>query len=215
MSGYNRDAKTFTLTAVKMEHYHRHHTHATFPRKICPICNSQYGQEYMEMVAAFFTANGFEVVDVGDAHITISAPSKPRKKFGMWVTKESDALYQLLAGRIEPQPGSLPQNNSFLKTEGIESSHDEVPASFQEIDSFMRLNAWLDDLKEQIHLKLQQAETQVKHFSAMPEDSFESGDREAFEQARHTVIACQAELALIDRIQSKTGAHNDSSALME
>ena len=167
------------------------------------------------MVAAFLTANGFEVVDVGDAHITISAPSKPRKKFGMWVTKESDALYQLLAGRIEPQPGSLPQDTSFLEAEGTGSSHDEVPASFQEIDSFMRLNAWLDDLKEQIHLNLQQAEAQVEHFSAMPEDSFGSGDREAFEQARHTVIACQAELALIDRIQSKTVTHNDSSTPME
>jgi hypothetical protein len=204
MSGYNREKKTFTLTATKMEHYHRHHTHATFSRKICPICNSQYGQEYMEMVAAFFTANGFEVVDVGDAHITISAPSKPRKKFGMWITKESDALYQLLAGRIDPQPGSLPQDNSFLETEGIEGSHDEVLASFQEINSLMHLNAWLDDLKEQIHLNLQQAEAQVEHFSAMPEDSFESDDREAFEQARRTIIACQAELALINRIQSKT-----------
>jgi hypothetical protein len=215
MSGYNREKKTFTLTAMKMEHYHRHHTHTTFPRKICPICNAQYGQEYMQMVAAFLTANEFDVVDVGDAHITISAPSKPRKKFGMWVTKESDALYQLLAGRIDPQPGSLPQDNSFLEADDIESSYDEVPASFQEIDSLMRLNAWLDDLKEQIHLKLQQAEAQVEHFSAMPEDSFEGGDREALEQAIRTVIACQAELALIDRIQSKTGAHNDSSAPME
>jgi SAM-dependent methyltransferase len=138
MSGYNRDAKTFTLTAVKMEHYHRHHTHATFSRKICPICNSQYGQEYMEMVATFLTANGLEVVDVGDAHITINAPSKPRKKFGMWVTKESDALYQLLAGRIEPRPGSLPQGNSFLETDDIESSHDEVPPSFQEINALTK-----------------------------------------------------------------------------
>ena len=115
MAGYNRKEKSYTLTAERMEYYHRHHNHTSYPRKLCPICSAQYGQEYMEIAADFFRKNGFEVMEVGDAHITISAPSKARKKYGMWITKETDELYQLLAGRIDPLPGSLPASPNELE----------------------------------------------------------------------------------------------------
>lgn len=139
MSGYNRKDKTFTLTAIKLEHYHRNHPHTSFSRDICPICHAQYGREYMQPVAAFLRGNGFEVLDVGDLHLTISAPSKPRKKFGMWITKESDDLYQLLAGKIEPLPGSLPKDSEALDP----YRHD---APLPPLDQFA---AWLHDLKAQ------------------------------------------------------------------
>ncbi len=150
MSGYNRDQKTFTLTAIKLEHYHRNHPHTSFSRGVCPICHAQYGQEYMEPVAAFFRANGFDVVDVGDAHITISAPSKPRKKFGMWITKETDELYQLLAGRIEARPGSLPHLVNFEEYDERES-HERKSVSLLESDRpIIRLEAWFQEFKEHL-----------------------------------------------------------------
>ena len=179
MSGYQREEKTFILTATKMEHYHRHHTHATFSRNICPICHAQYGQEYMQAVARFLTANGFDVVDVGDAHVTISAPSKPRKKFGMWITKETDALYQLLAGRTEPQPSSLPQDDSFLESGDVEIAQDHLSKS-----PIRNLADWLNGLKEQKQNDLQYR--QCQHANTTDENR-----------------VIQTEIALIERIQAK------------
>jgi hypothetical protein len=202
MSGYNRKEKTFTLTATKLEHYHRHHRHDTLPREICPICHYQYGKEYMEIVATFLTANGFEVVDIGDVHITINTPSKPYKKFGMWVTKESDALYQLLAGRTDPQPGSLPSDSSDLDPYAAAlSKNDEF--SPQQANPLNQLHAWLNDLKAQIYIELQQAELQYDHLKTIQEDSLEDNDQGPFEQSRHTVIIQQAKLSVIDQIQAK------------
>lgn len=77
----------------------------------------------------------------------------------MWVTKESDALYQLLAGRTEPQPGSLPQNISFLEIDGIETVPDEAPGNAQEIEPLLRLSDWLDEQKEQIQRSAKTAES--------------------------------------------------------
>lgn len=198
MSGYNREKKTFMLTVTKMEYYHRHHTHTTFPREICPICNAQYGQEYMQMVAAFLTANGFDVVDIADAHIAISAPSKPRKKFGMWITKETDALYQLLAGRTEPQPGSLPQDGNLFNIAGIEHFQDDELASSQENTPIMYLHVWLADLKKQKHLALQQEKSRIQQSAPLTENTDNTGEHE-----NRTIITCQAELAFIERIQTK------------
>lgn len=135
----------FTLTVSRMEHYHRNHPHMSFPRDVCPICHAQYGQEYMEAVAAFLTANGFDIVDIGDLHVTITAPSKPRKKLGTFITKETDALYQLLSGRTEPQAESLLQN-------GDEAPDISSPPDFsaRDTDPLNHLNVWLDDLKTHI-----------------------------------------------------------------
>jgi len=193
MSGYNRQEKTFTLTAVKMEHYHRNHPHAAFSRKICPICNAQYGQEYMEVVAVFFRSNGFDVVDVGDAHITISAPSKPRKKFGMWITKETDALYQLLAGRIEPQPGSLPPVFNFNGNEAPVFSEANIVISSENDSPLAQLRSWLKELTEQKQSELQQAQRQSKQYR----------EQENMRQTRPIIIVRQTELALITLIQTK------------
>ena len=144
MSGYNRKEKSYTLTAERMEYYHRHHNHTNNPRKLCPICSAQYGQEYMEIAADFFRKNGFEVLEVGDAHITIAAPSKARKKYGMWITKETDDLYQLLAGRADPQPGSLPADPDEL-----EPRADYLPeaSAFSNDTPIEAFHHWLQELK--------------------------------------------------------------------
>jgi hypothetical protein len=131
-----------------MEHYHRNHPHTSFPRDVCPICHAQYGHEYMEAVAAFLTANGFDIVDIGDMHVTIMAPSKPRKKFGTLITKETDALYQLLSGRTEPQAESLLQDNAEIQRVSSLPEHESIVEPGQ--DPLNRLNAWLDELKVQI-----------------------------------------------------------------
>ncbi len=145
MAGYNRKEKSYSLTAERMEYYHRHHNHTSYPRKLCPICSAQYGQEYMEIAAAFFRKNGFDVLEVGDAHLTISAPSKARKKYGMWITKETDELYQLLAGRIDPQPGSLPASPDDLDPhENHPSETSDFPSTETPLEAFQ---AWLQDLK--------------------------------------------------------------------
>lgn len=140
----------------------------------------------MQAVANFLTANGFDVTDVGDAHVTISAPSKPRKKFGIWVTKETDALYQLLAGRTEPQPGSLPHDSGLFESTASEIAQDETPRS-KNISSLNDLADWLDDLKEQKRRTLQH----LQHQHADLEEE-------------HRVI--QAEIALIERILFKIQA---------
>lgn len=175
MAGYNRKEKNYTLTAERMEYYHRHHNHTSYPRKRCPICSAQYGQEYMEIAATFFRRNGFEVLEVGDAHITISAPSKARKKYGMWITKETDELYQLLAGRIDPQPGSLPAApNELDPCETYASATPNVPATEPPLETFQR---WLQELK---HQKLKELDA-----------------------ASSSANIHQAEIDLIERIQAK------------
>lgn len=153
MAGYNRKEKSYTLTAERMEYYHRHHNHTSYPRKLCPICSAQYGQEYMELAAAFFRKNGFDVQEVGDAHITISAPSKARKKYGMWITKETDDLYQLLAGRIDPQPGSLPDNPNELDPH--EAHPPETPDSPTDGTPLEAFQTWLQELRCQKLEKLE------------------------------------------------------------
>ena len=161
-SGYDLDTQTFTLTATKMEYYHRHHPHTSFPRSACPICHAQYGREYMDMIAAFLIANGFDVMDTGEAHVTIKASSKPRKKFGTWITKETDALYQLFSGRIEPRSESLQLKPDMLDSEISPSFQADNVLPGQDDDPLLRLNVWLNDLKAQKQSDLKHADVHIE-----------------------------------------------------
>ena len=131
----------------------------------------------------FFGANGFDVVDVGDAHITIAAPSKPRKKFGMWITKETDDLYQLLAGRIEAQPDSLPRLVNFEEDDGREFDEPTFRPSLEIEGPITRLRTWLQDLMEQKQVELRQT-------------------REHPTKTR-SIMVCNSEIAIIQRVQDK------------
>ncbi len=99
----------------------------------------------MEAVAAFLSANGFEVVDIGDLHVTINAPSKARKKFGTLITKETDALYQLLSGQTEPEPASLRQDVGDTPADIFVSTPGSITS--RKSDPLRELHDWLDELK--------------------------------------------------------------------
>jgi hypothetical protein len=116
----------------------------------------------MDMIAAFLTANGFDIIDTGEAHVTIRASSKPRKKFGTWITKETDALYQLFSGRIEPRPESLQLDCGMLDSEigSPLQSHDVLPA--QNGNPLLRLNVWINELKAQKQSELQHADAHIE-----------------------------------------------------